>query len=495
MFRSQQHRLSDSEPALRSSTEQATPQQANPLWQQMALNSVGAQAKLTVGPANDAYEEEADAVADQVMRMPDPQAGVLQRQPLEEEEEMLQPKLNTSPPVIQRLCPECEDELQRQPIEEEEEMLQAKRPSGQSETAPSGLGDYVSGLSSSGRPLPDADKHFFESRFSRDFSDVRLHTDPRADEATRSINALAFTKGNNIVLGRGQYQSGSESSRRLLAHELTHVVQQRGDGGEIQTKPDPSIQRKERPCEDKIGTCEFYECLSARTPGDRANGYYWNYGRKYCHRFNQSSLMNDPKSARWLDCVTLNLHRALLNSCVQHGDDLEKVKQCAYATHAKVYTDCGICELDKTFLDQIKVMFTPDAGDLWTSDGLKQVLESAGRCFFRPFGFQMIIDKFTSWGNLDEAALGRTMAGWAKGDPVAKYPLILGIIELLSNTFDDDDVAYECMLSLSDSDLDTLEGTADGRRILFVFKHALSGGVVYAEEQAQIDRIGNRSQR
>jgi hypothetical protein len=65
-----------------------------------------------------------------------------------------------------------------------------------------------------------------EDRFGYDFSSVRIHADESAAEAASSVNARAFTKGNNVVFGRGQYSPGSEAGRWLLAHEFTHVIQQ-----------------------------------------------------------------------------------------------------------------------------------------------------------------------------------------------------------------------------------------------------------------------------
>jgi hypothetical protein len=82
-------------------------------------------------------------------------------------------------------------------------------------------------LHAPGRPLDAPTRDWFEGRFGRDFSDVRIHTDDEAARSARAVNALAYTSGPNIVFGAGQYTTGSDRARRLLAHELTHVVQQR----------------------------------------------------------------------------------------------------------------------------------------------------------------------------------------------------------------------------------------------------------------------------
>lgn len=81
-------------------------------------------------------------------------------------------------------------------------------------------------LSASGRPLDPSTRALFESRFGHDFGGVRVHADGRAAESARAVNATAYTVGRDIVFGHGRYNPGSADGRRLLAHELTHVVQQ-----------------------------------------------------------------------------------------------------------------------------------------------------------------------------------------------------------------------------------------------------------------------------
>ncbi|MDQ3803244.1 MAG: DUF4157 domain-containing protein [Acidobacteriota bacterium] len=85
-------------------------------------------------------------------------------------------------------------------------------------------------LGSPGRPLDAGTRRFMESRFQHDFSRVRVHADERADESARSVGARAYTVGYDVVFGAGQYAPQTPSGRRLLAHELTHVVQQSGAG-------------------------------------------------------------------------------------------------------------------------------------------------------------------------------------------------------------------------------------------------------------------------
>ena len=185
------------------------------------LRSTSLQPKLTVGAPNDKYEQEADRVADKIVTMPDTQ---------------VQTQLSTAgnvdkPPAIQRMCSECQDELQRMSIEEDDEsVLQAKGRSGTPEVS-NHVESGVQPLRGGGNPLAKSEAAFFEPRFSRSFDDVRIHTGRQADAVANAINARAFTVGNDIAFANGEYNPDSAKSRHLLAHELTHTVQQTGGTG------------------------------------------------------------------------------------------------------------------------------------------------------------------------------------------------------------------------------------------------------------------------
>jgi hypothetical protein len=108
-----------------------------------------------------------------------------------------------------------------------DQALQAKAadPNGIAETGIPAIVHQV--LSFSGQALDPATRKFMESRFGHDFSQVRVHTDARAAESARAVSANAYTSGQNLVFGAGMYEPATERGRRLLAHELTHVLQQR----------------------------------------------------------------------------------------------------------------------------------------------------------------------------------------------------------------------------------------------------------------------------
>jgi len=239
-------------PLLKTKSLHKGPGYAEGTKQLAPLTSSLIQPKLKISAPDEKYEQEADRVAERVMRMPDP-AGV---------------QVRTSPPQIQRLCPECEEALQRQP-EKEEELLQAKPILGQ--TPASGINTVatIQSLRRGGQPLPAGERSFFESRFNKDFSQVRIHADSRAHQAAQSVQARAFTYGRDIVFNRSQYKPGNTAGRHLLAHELTHVVQQstmqnrKGVHRDVSVLGIPHVQRAvtfEPSCDaDPYLKCAIYE--------------------------------------------------------------------------------------------------------------------------------------------------------------------------------------------------------------------------------------------
>jgi len=166
-----------------------------------AKNSYFFQPKLNINSPSDDYEKEADATADKVMRMQQP---FIQAKPL-------------SITSVQRKCAHCE---------EEEKQMQRKEMNGNAATADHNLESYIDNLNGGGQSLPDEVRSFYEPRFGYDFSNVRVHTDSVAAKSAQSINALAYTSGNNIVFNSGQYFPATDAGKRLLGHELTHVIQQ-----------------------------------------------------------------------------------------------------------------------------------------------------------------------------------------------------------------------------------------------------------------------------
>ena len=203
------------------------------------IGRASVQAKLTVGPAGDEYEKEADQVSREVVGMTDQSA---QRQGPEEEELQMQ--------SVQRQ--EEEEELQMLPVQrqgEEEEELQMK-PARQMIGPEGGQVDSdmegeISKAKSRGQALPDNIRTDMGVAFGSDFSGVRIHDDGHANSLNESINARAFTAGQDIFFRQGDYRPASREGQETIAHELTHVVQQ-GGASRLPVDEDPAVQALQR---------------------------------------------------------------------------------------------------------------------------------------------------------------------------------------------------------------------------------------------------------
>ncbi len=181
------------------------------------------QAKLKVGAAGDKYEREADRVAGQVLAMQVPAKGqgtgirghsTIQRGD-ESQAVQTRPLAALITPIVQR--------------QDEEEEVQAKRAQRQAEgsfAASASLESRLAANKGGGSPLPGSVREFMEPRFGTDFSGVRVHTGVEAMQMNRELKSQAFTHGQDIYMGADRYDRGSTESTRLLAHELTHTIQQ-----------------------------------------------------------------------------------------------------------------------------------------------------------------------------------------------------------------------------------------------------------------------------
>ena len=159
------------------------------------------QSILNTGSNYDVKEKGSEIMTDRDMRV------------IYKKEGLTRSKQNTS--AIQRICPECK-----------EERIQRKELDQINGEVPPIVNDVVS--SSGGKKLDDNTRAVMENSFGYDFSQVKIHTDSLAAKSAQSINALAYTSGQHIVFNRGSYSPDTSTGKKLLAHELTHVVQQRG---------------------------------------------------------------------------------------------------------------------------------------------------------------------------------------------------------------------------------------------------------------------------
>jgi hypothetical protein len=159
------------------------------------------QTKLRINDPGDVYEQEADRVAEQVLATP------------------AHPHVSSAPPRIQRYTGQA---------------------TAQGDTAPASV-DRVIG--SPGRPLDPELRQDMEQRFGHDFARVRVHADAAAEQSARDVNANAYTAGHDIVFGSGRFAPATREGRRLLAHELTHVVQQNTSGAMLQRQSTRNVLR------------------------------------------------------------------------------------------------------------------------------------------------------------------------------------------------------------------------------------------------------------
>jgi pyrrolidone-carboxylate peptidase len=199
-------------------TAQPAPQRAHQSEVRRVLAAPRLQAKLTIGSPGDEYEREADRVAEQVTRRAAVDVSDVSSSP---------------PPRVQRAC-SCGGTCSKCQERSEEEPTLRRSPDGPAPSeAPRSVQET---LRSSGRPLERSLRERLEPRFGADFSGVRVHTD---SPSARDVSALAYTVGRDVVFAPGQYAPGTAQGDRLIAHELTHVVQQGTAGG-----PAGRIQRR-----------------------------------------------------------------------------------------------------------------------------------------------------------------------------------------------------------------------------------------------------------
>ena len=205
------------------------------------------QPKLTIGAPNDHYEQQADAVADQVvakLNAPTPSVPptskgsnvvqakcdhCAQEEKLQKKDEdfgkaseqvQMKPIFDSAaeppPDGVQRKCADCE----------KKEAVQRKTDGNTEGVASSDLSSRLSASKGGGQPLPANTRTSMESAMGADFSNVRVHTGSEAVQMSQGINAQAFTHGSDVYFNEGKYDTGSSSGKHLLAHELTHTVQQ-----------------------------------------------------------------------------------------------------------------------------------------------------------------------------------------------------------------------------------------------------------------------------
>jgi hypothetical protein len=301
------------------------------------------QAKLNVGPVGDRYEQEADRVADQVMRTSAPgNVPPVQRYPEEEEEVQMKPLASTITPVVQRY-PEEEEEVQMKPLTsttspvvqrypEEEEEIQMKPQAVSSVIQRKPGGGFQAGedverklrlLRGSGNPLPASLRTEMEARFGVDFDAVRVHADGQADQLNQNLRARAFTHGTDIYLGSNEPDFDTGEGKRLLAHELTHVVQQTG-GGEKAHHEAKSVQRI------SLNPLDWFR--KKKTPQQREQEHFQAYAQ---HLKANPGVLSEKEQAL-APLLGLNVDQSKMQSSLYNPESLKKrVKREGFEFGAK----------------------------------------------------------------------------------------------------------------------------------------------------------------
>ena len=259
------------------------------------------QAKLRINEPGDAYEQEADRLAEQVMRMP-------------------------------------EVDVNERPNDVGSPLVQRRTPDGGTAVAevPPIVHDV---LNSPGQPLNAVTRAFFEPRFGHDFSQVRVHAGERAEQSALELNAFAYTVGRNVVFGSGQYLPGTMEGTRLLAHELAHVIQQAQPSssppdrtmhprtsdrnertGQMVTRPSgPILQRQTKPT--GIVLKEAHPFGHADLKGDEDKKKFRTY-------IGSTTLMQVTPAANYKGHCTKEYLTEVANTCPARFSELRKEAFC-----------------------------------------------------------------------------------------------------------------------------------------------------------------------
>ncbi|MDB5908854.1 MAG: uncharacterized protein JWP34_2968, partial [Massilia sp.] len=236
-----------------STTSSAPPQAVNqPFFRKAgedeffppARRAPAVQPKMTVNKAGDPFEQEADRMANKVMRAPAP------------EEKKREPEMarQAAVPAVQK--------QQANPV------LQRKEDGAGTPAVDTGVQSAIGRQSTGGQPLGADVRAFMEPRFNADFSNVRVHTDAESGSISNQLSARAFTYQNHVFFSHNQFQPGTGEGKQLLAHELTHTIQQ---GHSVQRSPQVSVTASPPPIQ-RLGiqdALDYFADKANNIPGFR----------------------------------------------------------------------------------------------------------------------------------------------------------------------------------------------------------------------------------
>ncbi|PZV12172.1 MAG: hypothetical protein DCF20_18070 [Pseudanabaena sp.] len=207
------------------------------------------QAKLNIGEPNDKYEQEADATASKVVQQINSptQDQSVQREAMEEDEELQMKPISS---IQREAAMEEDEELQMKSLVQRRENLGGGEASTDLESS-------IQSARGSGQSLDPNLQVKMGQAMGADFSNVKVHTDSQSDQLNQSIQSKAFTTGQDVFFRQGEYDPGSRGGQELIAHELSHVVQQ--NEGTIGRKSLPQRQLTQRPATEALSTAGFIQ--------------------------------------------------------------------------------------------------------------------------------------------------------------------------------------------------------------------------------------------
>lgn len=212
--------------------------------------------------------------------------------------------------LVQRKCASCEQEekIQKKPLAESITPLIQRSSSEKGGEASTHVENQINSSKGNGASMDGETKNFMETRFGTDFSDVKIHTGSQAVQMSRELNAQAFTVGNDIYFNEGKYSPNSESGKHLLAHELTHTVQQTGGiRRKIQKQQDPCTYRTRNVKEREIHLNLGLNALRVYT----RNGTSFTITLEYGNLITGSSTVSLARANGWCHLYSVKGHQRL----------------------------------------------------------------------------------------------------------------------------------------------------------------------------------------
>jgi Domain of unknown function (DUF4157) len=350
-----------SEPAINGGMgwiQRAFPATSAPLSHPMPLF----QAKLNIGQPGDKYEQEADRLASQVVKQISAPGSA---------------KTTLGQPLQRQSEPE--EDLQAKSILQRREAIAA----GEASTD---LTSAINSAMGSGQPLEAGLQQSMGQAMGADFSGVKVHTDAQSDQLNQSIQAKAFTTGQDVFFRRGAYQPGSRGGQELIAHELTHVVQQ--NGGEVMRSPLLPQQLQQYPSNETLGNGVIQRAIAIEA---ESKGM-WTISGKRANDLKYQPIKDTKEalgSKEKVDLTSDNGNLEYVTGTLANKDEVNKAftQMSATLDQLAAFSPVEIAGLPK---EQAQLTWKSQAN--YEQYKLKAISQSAGKAQNAPFLPQATID-------------------------------------------------------------------------------------------------------